>query len=426
MIADRYEIERAIGRGAFGRTFVARDVVAARTVAIKLFDRKGDADLKALELFEREASVLRAMRHQGIPEIFEFVRDEWEGVPAHLLVMEYIEGSSLEELLDRQEQFEPTVVVYLLLEMPGILEYLHASVPPILHRDIKPANIIVRTDGRPTLVDFGAVRRVFMNPDESGSSIVGTYGYMPYEQYMGQASPSSDLYSLAATFLHLLTGRAPRDFMTGEGRIEVPEQLPGDPRLAPVIARMLRPSVATTRVGGVAGTSIAATNDGGARMVKRAPIDLSLLGAASRELRGNVRDLLVRLAPSTLDMMDAGAKPADKRGFFDYVTVAFFSTLTIGILPLVFVSLSRARRRRLRRFLRDGEVATAEVRAIEASPVGFEVNLSKVTYEFVVDDVLHRDSDVVRPLSANRWRVGDRIQILFIAALDFDSVIVSG
>lgn len=109
----------------------------------------------------------------------------------------------------------------------------------------------IRRDGRiwkpcraPVLVDFGAVRQVFRAPAESGSSIVGTYGYMPYEQYMGQASPASDLYALGGTFLHLVTGRLPAEFMTEEGRIAVPAALPGGEPLRGVVARLLEPSPA--------------------------------------------------------------------------------------------------------------------------------------------------------------------------------------
>lgn len=444
LIAERYEIVRPIGRGAFGRTFLARDRSADRMVALKMFDRRGDADLKALELFEREATVLRSMRHQGIPEVFGFVRDTWEGAPANFLVMEYVDGTSLEALLAQQTRFDATDIVALFLEMLGILEYLHGSAPPILHRDIKPANIIVRADGRPVLVDFGAVRRGLPSAEESGSTIVGTYGYMPYEQYMGQASPSSDLYSLAATFLHLITGQPPRDFMTEEGRIEVPGELPGDPRLRPLLARLLRPSpaerYATARdvrqtllsssvaltIGTSDRTPAVATSDGRSRPVKRAPVELSQLGNAPREITGSTRELLERLAPGTLDMMNAGSKPADSRGIKDYASFAFFSAISLGVLPLVFIGQARARRQRLSRFLRDGEATTAEVLGMESAEVGFSVSLTKVKYEFTVDGDVHRDADVVLPTSANRWRVGDRIEILYIAELDFDSVIVSG
>jgi serine/threonine protein kinase len=95
---------------------------------------------------------------------------------------------------------------------------LHARVPPVLHRDIKPANVILRPDGAPVLVDFGAVRTVFRAAAEGGSTVVGTFGYMPFEQYMGQASPASDLYALGATLLHVITGRGPAEFATPRRR----------------------------------------------------------------------------------------------------------------------------------------------------------------------------------------------------------------
>jgi serine/threonine protein kinase len=94
------------------------------------------------------------------------------------------------------------------------------------------------------LVDFGAVRNVFQAPGESGSTVVGTYGYMPYEQYMGQASPASDLYALGATFLHLVTGRPPSDFMAEEGHLAVPASLPVGEPMRSVIARLLEPAPA--------------------------------------------------------------------------------------------------------------------------------------------------------------------------------------
>ena len=244
LVGGRYEIVRTLGQGAFGHTFLARDREGDRAVAIKLLDTRGRNDLKAYELFKREAVVLGAVRHHGIPEVFETFQDMWYGASAAFLVMEYIEGTSLAQVIDEKRGIEGSEVVHVFLELLGILDYLHNRVPPILHRDIKPSNIILRPNGFPALVDFGSVRRVFMTPEETGSTIAGTYGYMPYEQYMGQATPASDLYATAATFLHLLTGRAPREFMNDEGRIQVPENLPGEPRLRGVIERLLRPSPA--------------------------------------------------------------------------------------------------------------------------------------------------------------------------------------
>ncbi len=241
VLAGRYEVQSALGQGSFGRTLLARDQQHGRSVAIKVFEARGTADWKAYEMFEREAVVLKLLRHQGIPEVIDSFRDKWDGAEAPFLVMEYVAGTSLAQIIESGRHLEQDQVLHVLLELLGILEYLHGRVPPILHRDIKPSNIIVRPNGFPALVDFGSVRRVFLTPDESGSTVAGTYGYMPYEQYMGQASPSSDLYSVGATMLHVVTGRAPKEFMNAEGRIEPPVDIPGDERFRKVIARMLRP-----------------------------------------------------------------------------------------------------------------------------------------------------------------------------------------
>ena len=431
-LAGRYELVRELGHGAFGRTFFGRDRVGDRPVAIKVLDRRGAADWKAYELFEREATVLRSLRHQGIPEVHDSFRDTWDGAPAAFLVMEYVEGMSLGQIIEAQRQLEPAEIVHVFLELLGILDYLHGRVPPVLHRDIKPSNIIVRADGTPALVDFGSVRRVFLGAEESGSTVVGTYGYMPYEQYMGQASPASDLYALGATMLHLLTGRPPRDFMTGEGRIEVPDPLPGDPRLAPIVARMLRTSPAERFASArdVQRALLAPVSD--APVPARGPIarDLVLaglapLGSAPRTLEGPAAELLDRVAPTAWELMDTSSKQADRVGVMDLLSLVFFSVVTAGILPLLFFSMARARRRRLRHFLREGSPAVAELLRIRMEPTAFAQELARVSYEFEADGQLHRDSDQVLPAIADRWQPGDRVQVLYLPHEGYDSVIVS-
>ena len=92
----------------------------------------------------------------------------------------------------------------------GVLGYLHTLNPPVVHRDIKPDNVIRGEDGRLWVVDFGAVRD-FSTTMGGGSTVVGTYGYMAPEQFRGQAIPASDIYAVAATMLHLMTGRSPHE-----------------------------------------------------------------------------------------------------------------------------------------------------------------------------------------------------------------------
>jgi serine/threonine protein kinase len=431
-IAGRYDLVQELGHGAFGRTFLARDRSDDRTVAIKVLDRRGAADWKAYELFEREAAVLRSLRHHGIPEVHDLFRDAWDGAPAAFLVMEYVEGVSLGQIIDEQRQLGAAEVVHLFLELLGILDYLHGRVPPVLHRDIKPSNIILRPDGTPALVDFGSVRRVFLGPEEAGSTVVGTYGYMPYEQYMGHASPTSDLYALGATFLHLLTGRPPRDFMTGDGRIEVPDPLPGDARLTPIVAKMLRSSPADRfacardvrdafLAPGPAGPSA------GNRLPAHASImpDVARLGPAPRTIEGPTADLLDRVAPTAWELMDTSTKPTNQVGIVDVLSLVVFSIVTAGVLPLMFFSMARARRRRLRHFLREGTPAVAEVLSIRVEPTAFAQELARVSYQFEANGLLHRDADQALPAIADRWQPGDRVQVLYLPHEGYDSVIIS-
>jgi serine/threonine protein kinase len=428
-LPGRYEFVRPLGHGSFGHTLLARERAGGRLVAIKVLDARTIADWKEADRFEREAAVLRSLRHQGIPEVYDLIRDEQSSATAYL-VMEFVDGESLRQMIDEKRLFDPAALLALFLELLSILEYLHARVPPVLHRDVKPANIIVRPNGLPVLVDFGSVRREVLAPDEFGSTIAGTYGYMPFEQYMGQASPASDLYALGATFLHLLTGRPPRDFMTPSGSVEVPEMSAGDPRLRSVIARLIRASPAERfRSAREVRDALLATSAlpvvAGASRIAPQSIPEELHAPVPRAITGATAQLLDRVAPSTLELMDGSAKRTDKASLFEWASLVFFSVLTAGILPMVFISMARARRRRLRRFFQEGIPALAEIISIQVEKISFEATIARVSYQFELEGVLHRDTDQVLPVIAGRWQPGDRIQILCIPELDYDSVIIS-
>jgi serine/threonine protein kinase len=432
-VGRRYEIHRPLGRGGFAHTYLARDTDTGRHVALKMLRSRAVADLKSYQLFEREATVLLGLRHRGVPEFVEFFRADVEGEPTAVLVMEYVEGATLARLIDEQTVFAPLQVLDLALEMLGILDYLHTRVPPILHRDIKPANVILRADGGPVLVDFGAVRNVFRAPGESSSTVIGTYGYMPYEQYMGRASPASDLYALGATLLHLSTGRPPSDFMAGEGRVEVPASLPvGDP-LCRAIARLLDPSPARryasareAREALLSPSAVGAPAGMGGALVPARPGALVGLGPAPRALEGATATEYRRVAHSMWRLMDPTNPPDERWGLASVITVAFFSILTAGILPLVFFEMSRSRKRRLRRFFREGTPGIAEMLDSRPEDIAFGVKYARVRYEFEADGSTQRGSDLVLPVIADRWRPGDRVEILYLPERNYDSVIVGG
>ena len=439
LIGGRYEILRTLGQGAFGHTFLARDQREERDVAIKVLDTRGRNDPKAYELFRREAEVLGAVRHHGIPQVHETFQDVWYGAPSAFLAMEYIEGTSLAQLIETRRPLDGSEVVNAFLELLGILDYLHSRVPPILHRDIKPSNIILRPNGFPALVDFGSVRRVFLSPEESGSTIAGTYGYMPYEQYMGQASPASDLFALAATFLHLLTGRAPREFMNDDGQIQLPDALPGEPRLRPVIARLLRhspterfPSARDVRnaLVGPSSSALTARSEAGAiltRVSAPAMDALFALPPAPRPLTGATKALQQRATPTMGRLLYASEKAtaSEDWGFTDVAALVFFSVVTAGILPITYASLASTRRRRMKRFFTEGVPGIAEIIKFDPEKLPFDEKITRVSYEFEADGGARRDSDTVLPGIANRWKVGDRIPILYIADRGYDSVIVA-
>ena len=109
----------------------------------------------------------------------------------------------------------------------------------------------------------------------------------------------------------------------------------------------------------------------------------------------------------------------------DFATVVFFSLVTAGVLPLVFIGIARARRRRLRKFFRDGHPAMAEVVDFKEEELAFDVKLTRVRYEFTADGAIRRGSDLVLPPIADRWRAGDRIEVLYLAERGYDSVTVS-
>jgi serine/threonine protein kinase len=432
LLAGRYEIIRPLGRGAFAETVLARDTGLDRQVAVKVLHPRSAQTWKSYELWEREAKVLAELRHPAVPAVHEAFRAPFNGDDAACLVLEYVPGESLRTLIESRRHFEPDDVLHLFVEALGVLEYLHTRLPPVLHRDIKPANIIVRPDGTLALVDFGSVRNVFMTADEAGSTVAGTYGYMPYEQVMGHASPSSDLYALGATFLHLITGRAPPEFMTPEGRIAVPPSLPCGDALRGVLARMLEPApgarFATAREARAAllSPSTAVVPAGSRRLPAAAPgVPAALLAPGPRTLDAESRALMRAAAWGFGTFLDPNEKSTHGVALSDLLFFGFFSFITAGILPAVVWSQYSARKRRLALFFESGVPATARVLGMDEVGLGFERKIMRVQYEFEADGQRRVDFDQVPGTVAKRWDAGTTVTILYRADLGYDSVIIT-
>ena len=224
LIDGRYRIQRVLGRGGFGRTYLAADDRRfGELCVLKEFAPSNQSDpvvaQKLRELFQREATILHKLDHPQIPEFFAVFEEEGR----LFIVQEFINGKTcwriLQERQKRGEAFTETEILHWLKQLLRVLDYLHSQ--NIVHRDIAPDNIMLpKGSNIPILIDFGVVKQAAthfygistINPDGliQASVSVGKFGYAPYEQIrMGQCSPKSDLYALAVTAVVMLTGKSP-------------------------------------------------------------------------------------------------------------------------------------------------------------------------------------------------------------------------
>ncbi len=216
ILNNRYRILKEIGRGGFGRAYLAEDTHRYRELCVlKEFapQVKSDRELsKAEDLFEREAGILYKLKHKQIPKFEALLQTRVDGKRALFLVQEYIEGESYWELLKRKGKLTEVEVTKMIWDLLPVLDYIHAS--KLIHRDISPDNLIRRDlDGKTILIDFGCVKIAANAVSKStgqSMTLIGKKGYSPDEQiHRGQAFPCSDIYSLAATAIVLLTGKQP-------------------------------------------------------------------------------------------------------------------------------------------------------------------------------------------------------------------------
>jgi hypothetical protein len=234
----RYVVRGVLGEGAQGVTYDAIDMREGRPVAIKRFDVRGARSWKDVELAEREARVLATLDHPLVPRYLTHFEDNG----ALYLVMEKIEGETLDAIGKREGALPEDEVRRFLACADRALTYLHGRGSPVVHRDIKPKNVVRRADGSYVFVDFGAVSELVYRRG-SASTVVGTIGYMAPEQFQGRASPATDVYAVGATALAALTGAEPETFAHHGLRVDVRGALQGrcSPAMVDALERMLEP-----------------------------------------------------------------------------------------------------------------------------------------------------------------------------------------
>ena len=212
-INDRYQIIKLIGEGGMANVYLAYDTILDRNVAVKVL--RGDLanDEKFVRRFQREALSASSLSHPNIVEVYDVGEDNGE----YYIVMEYIEGKQLKELLKKRGKLTTPEVVDIMLQITDGLSVAHDSY--IIHRDIKPQNIMILENGLVKITDFGIAMALNSTQLTQTNSVMGSVHYLPPEQASGKGSTlKSDIYSMGILMYELLTGSVP---FKGENAVEI-------------------------------------------------------------------------------------------------------------------------------------------------------------------------------------------------------------
>lgn len=225
MVCNRYQIQKKLSDKAGRQTYLAHNSQKNEQVILKILNFDDTLTWEHFKLFEREAKTLQNLSHPAIPKYQDYLDLNSGNYKGFALVQTYINAQSLESYLQSGRTFSEADIKQLAESLLEILSYLHSQNPPVIHRDLKPSNILLGDRsgnylGQVYLVDFGSVQTV-ANKESGTITIVGSYGYIPFEQFCGQATPASDLYSLGMTLLYLTTGIHPAEQPQKQGEVQV-------------------------------------------------------------------------------------------------------------------------------------------------------------------------------------------------------------
>ncbi|MEQ8970340.1 MAG: serine/threonine-protein kinase [Coleofasciculus sp. C1-SOL-03] len=246
ILKGRYQIKRHLGKRAGQRTLLAWDQQSQKFVVVKLLTFSSDLTWETFRLFEREAKTLQHLSHPAIPGYLDYFDIQTTHGKGFALVQSYINAPSLEKHLKAGQKFSETDLKQIAKAVLEILIYLHNCHPAIIHRDIKPGNILLTNRSgahveQVYLVDFGSVQAAAV--EQGTITVVGTYGYMPPEQFGGRAVAASDLYSLGATLIYLASGQHPADFPQKDLRICFEDSVSLSPSFINWLQWMTQPSL---------------------------------------------------------------------------------------------------------------------------------------------------------------------------------------
>ncbi len=212
-INERYEIIRSIGEGGMANVYLGYDTILDRNVAIKVLRGDLSNDEKFVRRFQREALSASSLSHPNIVEMYDVGEDD--GV--YYIVMEYIEGQTLKQLLKKRGKLTLSEAIDIMLQLTDGMAHAHDSY--IIHRDLKPQNIMIKDDGQIKITDFGIAMALNSTQLTQTNSVMGSVHYLPPEQAAGKGSTiKSDIYSMGIIFYELLTGELP---FRGDNAVEI-------------------------------------------------------------------------------------------------------------------------------------------------------------------------------------------------------------
>ena len=208
VIDGKYEILKEIGHGGMSTVYLAMDKRLNKQWAVKEIRKKGSGknDEIVVNSLLAEANLMKRLDHPALPRIVDIIDN---GITIYV-VMDYIEGESLDKILNEYGAQPEDRVIEWAKQLCDALSYLHSQKPPIIYRDMKPANVMLKPEGNIKIIDFG-IAREYKEQNLSDTTVLGTKGYAPPEQYSGQTDPRSDIFALGMTMHHLLTGIDPRN-----------------------------------------------------------------------------------------------------------------------------------------------------------------------------------------------------------------------
>ena len=212
-ISDRYQIIKSIGEGGMANVYLAYDTILDRNVAIKLLRGDLASDEKFVHRFQREALSASSLNHPNIVEVYDVGEDNGE----YYIVMEYIEGKHLKDLIKRRGKLTISEVIDIMLQITDGMSVAHDAY--IIHRDIKPQNIMILENGLVKITDFGIAMAMNATQLTQTNSVMGSVHYLPPEQANGKgAGLQSDIYSMGIVMYELLTGKLP---FRGDNAVEI-------------------------------------------------------------------------------------------------------------------------------------------------------------------------------------------------------------